>query len=53
MFFKKKPVTFRFVTSNKSAFAYTKRDKATKFFPKWWKDLADLHAWRGARDPCP
>ena len=50
MFFKKKPVTFRFVTSNKSAFAYTKPDKATKFFPKWWKDLAKGQRERDSLD---
>ena len=43
MFWKKKPLTIRFVTSNRDAFAFCKPDKATKFFPNWWKELAKNH----------
>lgn len=50
MFFKKKPLTFRFVTSNKSAFLYAKPDKGTKFFPNWWKDLAKGNRERESMD---
>ena len=40
MFFKKKPVVFKFYTCNKDAFTLAKPDKAVKFFPKWWRELA-------------
>ena len=43
MFWKKKPVTFKFVTCNKKAYEYAKPDRATKFLPTWWKDLAKEH----------
>lgn len=50
MFLKKKPVTFRFVTANKSAYTFTKPERGTKFFPKWWKDLAKGHKQRETTD---
>jgi hypothetical protein len=43
MFWKKKPLTIRFVTSNRNVFTFAKPERATKFFPKWWKDLAKNH----------
>ena len=43
MFLKKKAVTLRFITNNKSAFRYCKPDKSTKFLPAWWKELARSH----------
>lgn len=42
MFFKK-PVVLKFITYDKDSYAFAKPDKATKFFPDWWKELARNH----------
>ena len=50
MFWKKKPLILRFVTCDRDAFAFAKPDKATKFFPNWWKELAKNHKNHEERD---
>ena len=50
MFWKNKPLVLRFVTCDRDAFAFAKPDKATKFFPNWWKELAKNHKNHEERD---